>query len=160
MRTATAKDNSSSRGPRTFCCSRGCRSRSPGMAAVLHLLPFSAVERSGSPLAPLPWDPSFRTRKELVQPAPEPWAQLLSGSYPEIASDASRDIRLWHAGYVQTYLERDVRQLSQVGDLGMFQLFLKALASRSGQLLNLSAVSRELGVALNTAKRWLSVPAT
>jgi hypothetical protein len=50
-----------------------------------------------------------------------------------------------------------VRQLTQVGDLGLFHGFLRALAARSGQLLNLSAISRELGIALNTAKRWLSI---
>ncbi|MCX7039402.1 MAG: DUF4143 domain-containing protein [Spirochaetes bacterium] len=44
-----------------------------------------------------------------------------------------------------------------MGDLGLFQGFLRALAARSGQLLNLSAISRELGFALNTAKRWLSI---
>jgi hypothetical protein len=58
---------------------------------------------------------------------------------------------------VQTYLERDVRSLRQVGDLSLFQSFLRVLAARSGQLLNLADISRDLGVALNTAKAWLSV---
>jgi len=58
---------------------------------------------------------------------------------------------------VQTYLERDVRTLRQVGDLTQFQLFLRALAARSGQLLNLSDLGRDLGVATNTAKAWLAV---
>ena len=58
---------------------------------------------------------------------------------------------------MQTYLERDVRTLRQVGDLTQFQIFLRALAARSGQLLNLSDLSRDLGIAVNTAKAWLSV---
>ena len=58
---------------------------------------------------------------------------------------------------MQTYLEQDVRTLRQVGDLVQFQSFLRALASRSAQLLNLADLARDLGVAVNTAKAWLSV---
>ena len=64
---------------------------------------------------------------------------------------------LWHASYMQTYLERDVRSLRQVGDLTSFQTFLRALAARNGQLLKLSELARDLGIAVNTAKGWLSV---
>lgn len=56
----------------------------------------------------------------------------------------------------QTYPERDVRALRQVGDPISFQNFLRALAARAGQLLNLT-VARNLGIAVNTAKAWLSV---
>lgn len=58
---------------------------------------------------------------------------------------------------MQTYLERDVRSLRQVGDLTQFQNFLRAVAARSGQLLSLSDLGRDLGIAVNTAKAWLSV---
>jgi predicted AAA+ superfamily ATPase len=58
---------------------------------------------------------------------------------------------------VQTYLERDVRNLRRVGDLTLFQTFLRALTTRSAQLLNLSELARDVGVAVNTAKDWLSV---
>lgn len=68
-----------------------------------------------------------------------------------------RDFSLWHASYLQTYLERDVHSLRQIGDLTLFQNFLRALAARSAQLLNLAALARDLGVALNTAKAWLAV---
>jgi hypothetical protein len=82
---------------------------------------------------------------------------LIRGGYPELAAEPGRDIGLWHASYLQTYLERDVRSLRQVGDLSSFQSFLRALASRSGQLLKLADLARDLGVAVNTAKAWLSV---
>jgi hypothetical protein len=74
-----------------------------------------------------------------------------------LVAEPGRDITLWHSSYVQTYLERDVRSLRQVGDLISFQSFLRALAARTGQLLNLADVARDLGIALNTAKAWLSV---
>jgi predicted AAA+ superfamily ATPase len=74
-----------------------------------------------------------------------------------VVAHPRRDTELWHASYVQTYLERDVRSLRQVGDLVEFQRFLRAVAARSAQLLDLSDLARELGVAVNTAKAWLSV---
>ena len=81
---------------------------------------------------------------------------FLRGSYPELVANPDRDGALWHASYVQTYLERDVRSLRQVGDLTLFQSFVRALAVRSGGLLNLTELARDLGVAVNTAKAWLS----
>jgi predicted AAA+ superfamily ATPase len=71
--------------------------------------------------------------------------------------DPDRDIPLWHASYLQTYLERDVPALRQIGDLNLFQNFLRALAARSAQLLHLAGSARDLGVALNTAKTWLGI---
>jgi hypothetical protein len=85
------------------------------------------------------------------------WEAFVRGSYPEVVADPRRDSALWHASYVQTYLERDVRSLRQVGDLVEFQRFLRAVAARSAQILDLSDLGRELGVAVNTAKAWLSV---
>ena len=67
-----------------------------------------------------------------------------------MVANPARNERMWHASYAQTYLERDVRMLRQIGDLSQFQIFLRALAARSAQLLNLADLSRDLGVALNT----------
>ena len=85
------------------------------------------------------------------------WEGLLRGGYPELAAWPEMDEFLWHGGYIQTYLERDVRSLRYVGDLALYQKFLQVLAARSGQLLNLTDVSRNLGVSVNTVKAWLSV---
>jgi len=77
--------------------------------------------------------------------------------FPELVAHPKRDAVLWYRSYVQTYLERDVRSLRQVGDLGEFRNFLVLLAAHSGQLVNLADMSRDLGVALNTIKAWISV---
>ncbi len=81
----------------------------------------------------------------------------MRGSYPELALAPRRNPADWYEAYVQTCLERDVRSIRQVGDLVQFQSFLRMLAARSGQLLDLSGLSRDLGVAVNTVKAWLSV---
>jgi predicted AAA+ superfamily ATPase len=128
-----------------------------GRAAVLCLLPLSRRETEGNPSYLLPWESSERGGERTKSPRSVLWREFLRGSYPELVANPGRDINLWQAGYIQTYLERDVRTIRQVGDLSQFQSFLRALAARSAQLINLTDLARDLGVAVNTVKAWLSV---
>ena len=113
-----------------------------GRIAVFTLLSFSAKEQ-------------IRNKRKLD------FAMLrqmvLKGGFPEVVLDRKMDVRLWFGGYLQTYLERDVRQLRQIGDLTDFQRFLELLASHNGDVLNLSVLSNDLGVSVNTLKAWISV---
>ena len=128
-----------------------------GRAAILKLLPFSHREAAGDPDCALPWE-SGRTGKDLPGLSYlELWKGFLRGTYPELIAEGDRAFSLWHASYVQTYLERDVRGLRQIGDLTLFQNFLRTIAARSGQLLNLADIGRDLGIALNTVKQWMSI---
>lgn len=128
-----------------------------GRAAILHLMPLSRREMEGVPFAPLPWEKGTKPAERKPGSTAKLWKDLLRGNYPELAAAPKRDGYLWLSSYVQTYLERDIRLLRQVGDLTQFQAFLKALAARSGQLLNLAELGRDLGLALNTVKAWLSI---
>jgi predicted AAA+ superfamily ATPase len=128
-----------------------------GRSAILRLLPLSRREAEGRPEASLPWESGRPSSSTSGLSHRRLWEKFLRGGYPELNAQAGRDVNLWHASYVQTYLERDVRTLRQVGDLTQFQNFLRALAARSAQLLNLTDLARDLGVAVNTAKAWLSV---
>ena len=128
-----------------------------GRTAVLRLLPLSRREAEGRPHMTLPWERKIGASSQSPRVFGKLWKDFLQGGYPELAQQPSRDVSLWYAGYVQTYLERDVRMLRQVGDLVQYQNFLRVLAARSAQLLNLTDIARDLGVALNTVKAWLSV---
>ena len=81
---------------------------------------------------------------------------LWQGSYPPVY-DRPVTPTAWYGSYVQTYLERDVRQLIQVRDLTLFQRFLRLCAGRTGQLLNQSALADETGISHNTVREWISV---
>ena len=81
---------------------------------------------------------------------------LWKGFFPSTAIHGA-DPRLWFGAYVQTYLERDVRQLINVRDLSSFQTFLRLCAGRTGSLLDIGALCNEASVDYKTAKRWLSV---
>lgn len=128
-----------------------------GRAAILKLLPLTLREATGVPQAPFPWEERKQQVTRRNVPSPDLWKEFLRGGYPELTANPDRDLMLWHASYVQTYLERDVRSLRQIGDMTLFQSFLRLLATRSGQLLNLTDIARDLGMVVNTAKAWLSV---
>jgi predicted AAA+ superfamily ATPase len=81
---------------------------------------------------------------------------LFTGFYPRI-HDQNLPPRDWLSGYVQTYLERDVRNVLAVGDLETFNRFLRLCAGRSGQLLNLSGLAADCGLTHTTVRRWLSI---
>lgn len=81
---------------------------------------------------------------------------LLRGGYPALYARALNPAR-WLADYTMSYLERDVRQITQVQDLSSFQRFLRLCAGRTGQLLNLTNLAQEASIAQSTARAWLSV---
>lgn len=110
-----------------------------GRAAVVNLLPLSRHEVVGFSHHP-------RTLNET----------LLTGGYPRIL-DRKLKPADWLASYVATYLERDVRSLSHVGDLAAFQRFAQLSAGRVAQLLNFSSLAADCGVSQPTAKAWSSV---
>ncbi len=127
-----------------------------GRAGILKLLPLSLREAVGRPEAHLPWErtgPVASARPTYG----ELWNLALRGLYPELVASPARDAERWHASYVQTYIERDVRGIRQIADLSAFLVFLRALAARTAQLLNLSEIARDIGVPAATCRAWLTV---
>lgn len=126
-----------------------------GRAAVLELLPFSLAELQGrQPLTP-------DTFLGPVLPAVEPsemdlYETLFKGFFPPI-HDRNLDASAWLDGYVQTYVERDLRQIANIGDLDAFTRFVGLCAGRAGSLLNASSLGADAGVTHVTVKRWISV---
>jgi hypothetical protein len=127
-----------------------------GRATMLRLLPLSYREITKTPHSNFPWEMGARSeRHDYI--FRDLWESFLKGGYPEIAVNPNRDVARWHASYVQAYLERDLRSLRQIEDLTQFHRFLRALAARSAQLLHVTDLARDLGLAVNTVKAWISV---
>ena len=110
-----------------------------GRVGLVQLLPFSISELTIGDALPESLD-------EMLQ----------RGCYPPLY-DRTISPSDWFAGYVTTYVERDVRQLVNVRDLSTFQRFLRMCAARTGQLLNLSSLATDCGISHNTAAAWISV---
>ena len=89
-------------------------------------------------------------------PARSLFETLFIGGYPRIF-DKHLDPQDWLRNYYQAYVEKDVRDVLNVGDLETFGRFLRLCAGRSGQLLNLSSLAGDAGISHTTARRWLSV---
>ncbi len=81
---------------------------------------------------------------------------LFAGTFPRI-HDRELDPSVWLNGYLRTYIERDVRTVSGIGDLESFTRFVSLCAGRAGQLVNSSSLGSDAGVSHVTAKRWLSI---
>jgi hypothetical protein len=82
--------------------------------------------------------------------------QLFKGFYPKVY-DGNTEPSTWYNNYIQTYLERDVRNIKSVEDLSIFQKFLGLLAGRTAQILNLSSLAGDVGATVPTIKSWLSI---
>ena len=126
-------------GSQNFALSHAISQSLAGRAGVAQLLPLSATELDAARLLAADVD-----------------ACLFRGGYPELWNRVL-DPRDWFAGYVATYLERDVRDLTAVRDLIAFQRFLRLCAARTGQLLNLSSLATDGGISQSTATAWLSI---
>ncbi len=124
-------------GSQQFGLHAGITQSLAGRVGMVELPPFSAAE--------------------LVGRLPETlWRTIFKGFYPPLFDRPLAPFQ-WHSGYIQTYLERDVRQITKVQDIDAFQRFLRLCAGRAGQLLNHASLAADAGVSQPTAKAWMSV---
>lgn len=110
-----------------------------GRVGIFHLLPLSIEELK---------------KTNLIYPNLE--EQLFTGFYPRIY-DKNLNPKEWYSNYLHTYIERDVRTLKNIHDLGTFQTFIKMCASRTGQLLDLTSIGNDCGISHNTVKDWINI---
>ncbi len=147
-------------GSQNFALMQGVGESLAGRAAVFSLLPLSVAEiakQGSTSLSPALWLENFDKLDRPTIPTLNLSKLLLRGGYPEPSLQLAVDRNFWCGSYIATYLERDIRNLKQVGDLGQFQTFLRICATRTGQILDLTGLARDVGVSHTTAKRWLSL---
>jgi hypothetical protein len=85
------------------------------------------------------------------------YKEIWLGAFPGLVAGPAKDRDLFYSSYLQTYLQRDVKDLAQVGDEAAFLRFLKACAARTAQMLKMTELARDADVSVNTAKKWLSI---
>lgn len=109
-----------------------------GRTTILQLLPLSFTEMQNTQI--------YLSTNEY----------LLNGFYPRIY-DNKLDYNTVYSDYVKTYLERDVRQLVHIKDLLLFQKFMRLCASRTGTILNMNDLAKDVGVSHHTIREWISI---
>ncbi len=148
-------------GSQRFQMMKGVSESLSGRIGLVTLLGFSLREKYGvnnnTPF--LPTDAYFNERKkELADISYDDiWSIIHRGSMPELSENTDFDWQMFYGAYVRTYIERDVRELSEVGDMVKFTRFMTAAAAATGQLVNLSSLARDVGISQPTAERWLSI---
>jgi len=149
-------------GSQQFQMMRGISESLAGRVAILNLLGFSSRERHRLELTVPPFLPTRSAIEARGASAAKTnlrsvYKDIYLGSFPSLTAGPVRDRDLFYSSYLQTYLQRDVKDLAQVGNEMAFVRFLRACAARTGQMLNLTDLARDADVAVNTAKSWLSI---
>jgi predicted AAA+ superfamily ATPase len=150
-------------GSQKFHLMQGISESLAGRVAVLDLLGLSQAEIEGradvaTPFLPGPaWLSQARKQAGLANPVLEVYRRIWRGAYPKVVLDKNMPRDLFYNAYIQTYLQRDVRDLTRVGDERAFYNFLRAAAARTGQLLNYADLARDVDIDQKTAKAWLSI---
>lgn len=132
-----------------------------GRVAVMHLQGLSLAEAQGEGASSRPFlpdaPPALAAAPGGASALAGVFERIWRGGFPALHTADAPERDLFYASYLQTYLQRDVRDLAQVGDLMAFTRFLRSAAARTAQLLNLADMARDVGVSPNTARHWLSV---
>lgn len=130
-----------------------------GRIGILRLQGLSKAETEGRPGA-LPFLPSLDVGR-WSRPGPatlrETFVAVVRGGYPECFSVPQLNVRRYFQSYVGTYIERDVRDMVDVSNIGVFRTFMRVCAARTGQLLNYADLARDAGISIPTARTWLSM---
>ena len=129
-----------------------------GRVGILHLEGLSLAERDGQPDRPpfLPVPESLERRAARAAKSDSLFHLIWKGAYPQMHGAGDDKWASFYGAYVQTSIERDVRDMGAVGSELAFLAFMKALAARTGQLLNCSDIAREVGKSAPTIRAWVS----
>jgi len=132
-----------------------------GRAGILELHGLSLREINGEDWNK-PFLPTMEYLKErmpgkTLMTTPKSWETIHRGCLPELVANPGYDWQAFYADYIKTYVERDVRKLTQVADEDSFYKFMTVCAAMTGQMLNLSSLAKDVGISEPTAKRWLSI---
>lgn len=149
-------------GSQQFHLMQGISETLAGRIGILNLLGLSRKEMWGCGYNLKPFLTDSETINERLEnedklDLKKLYTLIWRGSFPEVALHNELDWNLFYSSYVQTYIQRDIRDLAKVGDEMAFLRFLRASAARTGQLLNMSELARNADVSSNTAKNWLSL---
>ena len=147
-------------GSQVFKLMRGVQESLAGRVAVLSLTSLSQAEISGGETAPFSVDLEQLAARKVNRTAAdtaEIFARIYRGSMPAIVSGANSNSQLFYSSYLSTYIQRDVRELSDAIDSLKFLRFITAVAARCGQMLNTADIARDADINQVQAKNWLGI---
>lgn len=147
-------------GSQAFELMHGVSESLAGRIGIVNLLGLSYGELIDRPAGPFVPENEFllsRVKESPLLPMSDLFDQIWQGSMPALNSASEQDWNCYYSSYVQTFLQRDVKELAQVNDELQFYRFLCAAASYTGSMLNYAALAKEVEITPPTAKQWLKV---
>jgi len=150
-------------GSQKFHLMQGLQESLAGRVAILDLLGFSAFELNGKAKMHIPFLP---TEKWLLQNSKirkksysvhSLYKAIWEGSFPRLLANKNKNREVFYRSYIQTYIQRDVRDFYQVSDNLAFYNFLRAVAARTGNILNYADLARDINKDAKTVRIWLSI---
>jgi predicted AAA+ superfamily ATPase len=127
-----------------------------GRVGILELQGLSQAEKNQTSVEPFLPDTVTSSNREPYT-INSFYSLILKGSFPELYATPRLNKNTFYASYLKTYIERDIRNLTNVQDERLFLTFLKVTAARTGQLLNYADIAKDVGITLNTVKSWISL---
>ena len=147
-------------GSQVFKLMRGVQESLAGRVAVLSLTSLSQAEICNGKMEPFTVDIealSERTKERKPADAREIFDRIFKGSMPAIVSGKNSNSQIFYSSYLTTYIERDVKELSDAIDSLKFLNFITAAAARCSQMLNISDIARDADISQKQAKDWLGI---
>lgn len=147
-------------GSQVFEMMRNVQESLAGRVCLLKLYGFSQAEKVGREALPFP--PELEGLIELASSRVEGqdvdiFDSIWKGSMPRVFTQAEMDVEAYYASYMQTYLERDIRSITNIRNEGSFVKFVQLIAARTAQELNIASLSREIEVDAKTCRSWLDI---
>ena len=130
-----------------------------GMVSILELGTLSLREINNVSFN-TPFIPTldyFKEREKCIKKYNNLWKVIHRGGYPELYEDNPRDWEDFYSSYVKTYIERDVYDITKIRDNNLFYRFMVSVAARTGNMLDYSSISKDIGVSVETIRNWISV---
>ena len=145
-------------GSQIFRLMEGVQESLAGRVAILHLSPLSQQEiYGGSDIPFMPDVEQLSKRPVTARTVDEVFGNIYMGGMPAIVSKSYKNSNIFYSSYIETYLERDVRELSGAIDSLKFFRFITAAAARTSQLVNYKAIADDCDMDQNTVKAWLRI---
>lgn len=146
-------------GSQKFHLMRNVSESLAGRVAVLDMLGLAGAEieqRTSNIFLPNKIDVAVKTTDTLMSIYQRIW----TGAFPAFYANANLDRDMFYKSYIATYIKRDIMDITKVTNESTFMIFLRALAARTGQLLNMAAIGNDVGIDNKTVKTWLSLVET
>ncbi|MFA4906451.1 MAG: ATP-binding protein [Candidatus Margulisiibacteriota bacterium] len=144
-------------GSQQFSIMRNVKESLAGRVGIINLLGFSLAEKRQIPRLKHPFLPGASVTKAPPLGVKELFTQIQRGSFPVLTHKNTPALSAFYNSYLQTYIDRDLRDIFKVSKISDFHRFLALCAARTAQILNISDLAKDAGISVNAARDWLNI---